>query len=219
MTIYVPSQGPSAWQALLADPKKHWVSGYSARALAHCWEEADGVPSEIDELLGGLTELLFATPEYKVPMPGVGKASQCDVFALVRQRGELKAVTIEGKVDESFDEPIAQWLAKGGTNRRMRLDAIAGLLGRSASTPGHLYYQLFHRTAAAILEARRFNANGAAMLVHSFSTTDRWFDAFASFADYLGAPSSIGSAATVILSDGMPLTIGWAKGAPRHLAS
>jgi len=66
--------GPSDWQTLLADPVKHWKTGYSARTLAHCWEAADGFPSEIaqalsqtaDPLLANLTRLL-AVPEFKVP--------------------------------------------------------------------------------------------------------------------------------------------------------
>jgi hypothetical protein len=32
------SSGPQDWQALLADPVRHWRSGYSARTLAYSWE-------------------------------------------------------------------------------------------------------------------------------------------------------------------------------------
>jgi hypothetical protein len=43
--IYLPSFGPTDWQRLLADPVKHWRVGYSAMALANCWEAAQGLPS------------------------------------------------------------------------------------------------------------------------------------------------------------------------------
>ena len=39
--------GPQDWQALLADPQKHWRTGFSARTLAHCWEAAQGLPPEV----------------------------------------------------------------------------------------------------------------------------------------------------------------------------
>ena len=45
------TSGPAAWQALLADPNKHWRTGYSARTLAHCWEAADGFPPEVSVAL------------------------------------------------------------------------------------------------------------------------------------------------------------------------
>lgn len=45
--ILVFTSGPQDWQALLADPEKHWKSGYSARTLAHSWEAAEGFPSEV----------------------------------------------------------------------------------------------------------------------------------------------------------------------------
>ncbi|MGH7925887.1 MAG: DUF6946 family protein, partial [Candidatus Binatus sp.] len=35
----------------LADPRKQWKSGFSARTLAQCWESANGLPPEIASLL------------------------------------------------------------------------------------------------------------------------------------------------------------------------
>lgn len=75
--IYVPTCKPDDWKSLLAEPEKHWKKGYSARALAYCWEEADGFPecvravftsSEV-ELFQDI-KLLLAFPEYKVPLRG-----------------------------------------------------------------------------------------------------------------------------------------------------
>ena len=45
--FFVPTTGMEDWQELLADPKKQWRSGYSAKALACCWEEAGGFPKSV----------------------------------------------------------------------------------------------------------------------------------------------------------------------------
>jgi len=37
--LLIPTKGPSCWKQFLAK-EKHWKAGYSAMALAHCWEEA-----------------------------------------------------------------------------------------------------------------------------------------------------------------------------------
>lgn len=41
--IYIPTTSPEDWRRLLAEPDKHWKRGYSARALACCWE-TEGFP-------------------------------------------------------------------------------------------------------------------------------------------------------------------------------
>lgn len=96
--------GPGDWQSLLADPAKHWRSGYSARTLAHCWEAADGFPAEVaralgettDPLLGDLVRLL-AAPEFKAPLPGGSRASQTHIFVLARSFTGLSASWSRGK--------------------------------------------------------------------------------------------------------------------------
>ena len=37
-TFYIPSAGPDSWAAFLASPEKQFVTGYSARTMAYCWE-------------------------------------------------------------------------------------------------------------------------------------------------------------------------------------
>ncbi|WP_409191920.1 DUF6946 family protein [Bradyrhizobium sp. RDM4] len=107
--IYVPTLGPRSWQALLADPVKHWRPGYSAQAIAHCWEASDGLPTEIATLFGGNAELLIAIPEHKVSLGDAGTESQTDVFALVKSNNRTIAVAVEGKVNESFGPTIRDW--------------------------------------------------------------------------------------------------------------
>ncbi|WP_102226675.1 DUF6946 family protein [Acidimangrovimonas sediminis] len=165
--IYVPTRGLGDWRALLADPEKHWRAGYSAMAAARSWEAADGLPPEIAAMFVTNAELLLAIPEHKVALPGGRRESQCDVFALVRDGNETVSLAVEAKVAEPFDRTIGDWLRNASDGKRTRLAAICELLG-CPPPPDDLYYQLFHRTAAAILEAKRFGTDTAAMVVHSF---------------------------------------------------
>ena len=204
----IPSNGPEDWARVLGDPVKHWRTGYSARSAAYSWETARGLPVEIAEALGPDVELLLAIPEHKVEMPGRGADSQCDVFALCRRSGELMVVAVEAKVDESFGPTIGDWLAEGGQNRRDRIDRLVADLSSPADPTPDLRYQLFHRTAAAVYEARRFGAREAVMLVQSFSGAHRWREDFDAFVSYLGAAPD-GPLSAYTLPDGLELRLGW----------
>ena len=83
----IAANEPEDWRHLLADPQKHWRRGYSARALAHCWQEADGIPAGCLAVLGRCEalqnlETLIAIPEHRVPLPGGKRSSQNDVGVL-----------------------------------------------------------------------------------------------------------------------------------------
>ena len=113
--VYVPSGGPGAWQALLADPVKHWARGYSARTLAHAWEAQAGFPPEIVAILQQQAALadaepLFILPEWKVPLPGGSRPSQNDVWVLAKGSTDIISIAVEGKVNEPFDKTITFWL-------------------------------------------------------------------------------------------------------------
>ena len=153
--IYVPASGLDDWRKLLADPEKHWRPVYSAQATAQAWQIAGGLPPEVADILGPGAELLLAIPEHKVPMPGRGRESQCDVFALAKAGGQIIAVAVEGKVAEPFGPTIGEWLAAPTREKTARISAICGMLGLRALPEPSLRYKLFHRTAAAVVEARR----------------------------------------------------------------
>ncbi len=109
--VLVPAVSPEDWQRLLAEPDKHWRRGYSAHAIAHCWQEADGFPEEIAGVLSRCPrfeklELLIAIPEHQVPLPGGHRPSQNDVWALARGPHGLVSIAVEGKVSEPFGEPV-----------------------------------------------------------------------------------------------------------------
>jgi hypothetical protein len=58
--------------------------------------------------------------------------------------------------------------------------------------PDDVSYQLLHRTASAVIEARRFKTDYAAMIVHSFSPTHRWVNSFARFTQLFGTTAERG---------------------------
>lgn len=208
--IFIPTRGAEDWQRLLGDPEKHWRDGYSAKSTALSWEKAKGLPRQIAGLFETHTELLLAIPEHKVPMPGRGRGSQCDVFALVRCTDGLIAISVEAKVNEPFGSTIGDWLSKGGQGRADRLDGICRLL-EVGTPPAHLRYQLFHRTAAALIEAQRFAAPHAAMVVQSFSPEHRWHEDFAEFCDFLLLPGERDKLHSRILGNGLTLSLAWAS--------
>jgi hypothetical protein len=224
--IYVPTLGPQEWQRLLADPTKQWRTGYSARTLAHCWEEAGGWPPEIASLLASSgktafqsTELLLAIPEYKVDLPPRGRPSQNDLFVLAKGAdGNLIAMTIEGKVAESFGPTLGDWIAWASVGKVERLLFLTSELGLPAELPPTIRYQLLHRTVAALLLARQFNARYAVMLVHSFSPSAAWYEDFRAFVGLFGVEDiNPGRLCSMREVKGIELFAGWASGESEFL--
>lgn len=207
--ILRPTDGPEDWSAFLAKPDLHWKPGRSAMETAYSWEA--GFPREIAALFPG-TELLQAIPEYKVPLPGGERASQNDVFALLRDDDGLIVCMVEAKRDEPFGPTLGEWLARQSDGKLDRLSAIASLLGLdSESLTPSLRYQLFHRTASAILTAQKFHAHRAAMVVQSFSPEHRWFEDFRAFCALFGLSPERNRPYEIHLPDGLSLTIAWAS--------
>ena len=219
--IFIQSRGHDDWRPLLDNPSRQGQSGSSAKAVASSWEAADGLPSEIANVIGGSPELLLAIPKHKFALPG-GKGnsdSKCNVFALVKVRttggstDETMALVVEAKKKETFGITIGNWLSGGGDGKKERLRYICEFLDLGSFPPDRLRYQLFHRTAAAILSAREFKTDSAAMIVQSFSPENRGFQDFKEFAEFLDMKfQSGGKRAKINLKSGLPLTLGWASG-------
>lgn len=220
--IFVPSSGPGDWRALLADPIKHWARGYSARTLAHRWEDQDGFPSEIKEILSqheimAKAEPLLIFPEWKVSLPGGSRPSQNDVWILAKSGGDLISITVEGKVEEPFDKTVGEWKADASPGKETRLKYLADVLSLNDPVPDSIYYQLLHRTASAVIEAERFRASHAVMLVHSFSPTQQWFAEFSNYSSLFGLTAEIGRLMTTKARNGLPLHLGWVHGDEKYL--
>jgi hypothetical protein len=128
---------------------------------------------------------LLAVPEHEVPLNGGSTASQTDLFVLAHGPDGLVAIAVEGKAKEPFgDQTVSEWRATQTNGRRDRLAQILELLELDDDERlSPIRYQLLHRTASAVIEARRFGARHAVMLVHSFPDGEDWFEDFAAFAD------------------------------------
>lgn len=176
--------------------------------MAHSWEAADGLPPEISALFDD-AELLLAIPEHKVSLPGGTTQSQNDVFALIRDGNQTIAAAFEGKVEESFGDPVGVWFKDPSPGKRERMDFLFATLGLTSPAPDDIYYQLLHRTASAIIEAGRFKTDRAAMIVHSFSTNQAWFEEYQRFVALFGVTYEHNLLVETTLPDGMVLGLGW----------
>ncbi len=218
--IYVPASSAEQWAQFLADPVKHWRQGYSARTLAYSWQEAAGFPAEVASVLASqfaAVELLLALPEHKVPLLGGSRSSQNDIWVLARSEGKLISIAVEGKVSEPFGPTVQEWETESSSGKSERLMYLLALLGLS-SIPDTTRYQLLHRTASAIIEAQRFNADHAVMLVHSFSQSGEWFQDYAAFVSLMGGNATENSMVPVGSRSGVSLHLAWVRGNARYLS-
>ena len=194
--IYLPSTGPESWRRLLGDPERHWVRGRSAWELAHSWELADGIPLSVKRVLDAGDEpsvhdleIVAAFPEHQTPLPGGSRPTQTDLLVLARSHatGELVILGVEGKVDEPFGPLVDDWDPSSIPGKTQRLAFLCEKLGLDPTEVGDLRYQLLHRTVGAILEAERFGAATAALVIHSFSGVNAGVDDYSAFLARLGA--------------------------------
>ena len=222
--IYIPSTKPEDWQSLLADPEKHWRKGYSARALAFCWQEADGFPDCVKRVFkkSGIdlfqnVEILLAIPEHKVSLPGGSRSSQNDLFVLAKSHDQLISIAVEGKVSEPFGDTVSKWLQNPTPGKKKRLDFLCTELGLAGADVSNIRYQLLHRTASAILEAKKFNASHALMLVHSFSQKNEWFKDYNLFSKLFRIDAKMNRIHFASKIGDIQLYLGWVKGDATYL--
>jgi len=224
--IYTPTSGPGDWRRLLADPAKHWKRKRSAFELAVSWERARrserGLPSAVAALFDRHPKfkgasLVLGIPEHQVSLDGGGHPSQTDLWALLSiAGGGLVSVAIEAKAGEPFDKTVAEWLAAGSprSGRPARLRQLQEVLALKPEVAPQLRYQLLHRTAAAMLEARRFRAGSALLLVQAFADDPESLEAFSHFGRALGCVCSAGTIVDGPVLDGVALHVGWLQCPP-----
>ena len=218
------TSGPGDWQSLLADPEKHWRSGYSARTLAHCWEASEGFPVEVaaafaackDPLLVELTPIL-GIPEFKVPLPGGVRCSQNDLFVLAKSVAGPVCIMVEGKVNESFGPILEEWLLKASAGKLRRLRYLLGVLGLSSQPSGSIRYQLLHRAASALITGEQYRAAAAVLVVHSFSPDRVGWPDYQAFTRLLGVEAIEGTLQRLGTGSGIPLFGVWVCGDPSFL--
>lgn len=223
--IFIPASKPEDWKSLLAELNKHWKTGYSAKALAYCWQEANGFPKCVINVfkkskikLFQNIELLLAFPEYKVPLPGGLHPSQNDIFILAKTNNQLISITVEGKVSEPFGEIITEWRKDNSEGKDIRLKFLLDKLGLEKNKQiDTIRYQLLHRTASALIEAEKFKAENALMLVNSFSQSNEWFDDYGQFLALFNLNAEPDSLVFAKNINGIDLYFSWVKGDKKYL--
>ncbi|MDD5659929.1 MAG: hypothetical protein PHR39_08000 [Actinomycetota bacterium] len=226
--FFMSTKNEDSWQQLLAKPDNQWETGYSAKALAYCWEKAAGFPKDILSTFKNSkinlfknVELLFAFPEYKVALYGGNRDSQNDIYVVAKSNHKLISIMVEGKVREPFGEVTIEWEKDCSTNsgKPKRLSFLLKKLNLNYSQVQQIRYQLLHRAVSAILEAQRIEAKNALILIHSFSQTDEHFDDFAKFVKLFGLPAKVNSITGPykIQSEGIDLYFGWSRGDKYYL--
>jgi len=223
--IFVPTNKPEDWRLLLAEPRKHWRTGYSAKSLAYSWEEANGFPGTVKKVFkkSGIAlfkdvELLLAFPEYKVPLPGGARPSQSDIFVLAKGNDQLISITVEGKVSEPFGDTIAEWRKDSSEGKRKRLKFLLKELELEDNEEiNAIRYQLLHRTASALIEAKKFGALNALMLVHSFSQSHEWFSDYSQLLALFGLNAQTDFLVFAGNINAIDLYFGWVGGDKKYL--
>jgi hypothetical protein len=129
------------------------------------------------------------------------------------------SIAVEGKVAEPFGETVSEWLQDASEGKRDRLAFLCNQLGLEPLIPGDIRYQLLHRTASAVIEAGRFGANRAMMLVHSFSPTDQWFEDYERFVSLFRRTASPNKVVEAGNRAGRELYFAWIRGEQRYLGA
>jgi hypothetical protein len=205
--LFISTRGFGSWRERLAKPDEQWKRGCSAFEIAVSWELAasktkSGLPEPIAKLFRdsdhGDPDLLFAVAEHKVDLEGKGHASQSDVWAIVETKKMGKvSVTVEAKAKEPFGgETLKGFLEpkprtqesdneyrRRRENRRRRFEYISSRLPHPPSSDSFMpvRYQLLHRCAASVIEAKRLGFQHAAFVVQAFEAPTTSFDDYSVF--------------------------------------
>lgn len=191
----------------------HWKRGRSAYETSFSWLKARGVPAKIRAVLSQAPEwrdpeLLAGFFEHATALDTQVGPSYTDLMAVCGLEAGLGVLAVEGKAGETFGPLVNEWMDSPG--KQARYAWACAMFGVDAAQCAELRWQLFHRSASAIIEAKRFRADHAVMLVHDFSgvcSSAPDFLTFAEKAGFSGAAIDALSAPKII--DGVSLRLGW----------
>jgi hypothetical protein len=126
---------------------------------------------------------------------------------------------VEGKVCETFGPTIEKWKLSASPGKMKRLEFLVNQLGlpKVSDIPESIRYQLLHRAVSAVIEAKRFKANHAMMIVHSFSQENLWFNDFQAFLELFQVTAIPGQLVFVCRTQEVNFYCGWAKGNKKYL--
>lgn len=216
--IYVPATTVEDWRERLASPDTHWRDNYSAKLTAESWHLVDGFPAPIAAAFQAAgspfdtVEPLLILPEHQVPILPMGaRPTQADVWVLASHSAGLASIAVEGKKEESFGPTLDEWLIDASRGKQERLAFLTNLLGLSLPLSGLIRYQFLHRSASAILEAQRFRANIAVLLIQSFSSTDAGLSDYNSFVGLFGQTVVPNELVSLGQAGGIPFYTAWIR--------
>ncbi len=216
--IYTPSAGLESWRTRLADPDEQWVRSNSPFETAVFWELGAREPRGLHPALASLLdkeeslqncELVASFPEHRVRLPGGSRASQTDVWSILRVPNGLVSLAVEGKAGETFAETVGEWRKGASGGKEKRLTFLCEQLGLSEPVDDSIRYQLLHRTVSALLEGDRIGASVAVMVVLSFRDDARSKADFRKFLSCLGAPDLSDRLLRAPFVRKRPLFLGW----------
>lgn len=217
--IVSASLGTATWRSGLADPHLHWKRTRSAWEMAVSWESKrdseSGLPFEISAVLNTHADLrgpvlLVGIVEHRVPLDSVRTPSQNDLWCMLLTDGGQVSVAVEAKAGEEFDKRLRDWLGTS-EGKRKRLAFLCDVLSIAGEPDPGLRYQLFHRAASAVLEAKRWRVGKALMLVQSFKESATSWQDYVDFAALLGLTVSRHSVSGPARANGADLYLGWAE--------
>ena len=176
----------------------HWRAGRSAAELAQAWWNAKGMPPRVRSVIERCAEwrgasIVEAFFEHQTELGTPGQPSQTDLLVLTERSKGRGIIAVEGKASEPFGPLVDEWLRNKPSKGKDR--RLADLCRRLSLNKGQVLkqrYQLLHRTASALIEAKRFSSPNALVLVHHFAAEatrpTESFQDFANFTRVLGAP-------------------------------
>jgi hypothetical protein len=220
-----PLTRPEQAQQFLRDPQKHWKKGRSAYEAAHAWIGAGGtrgvgLPARVRELGCSTPEwqsisVVSGFFEHATPLDTQSGPSNTDILVVCGLKHGLGILAVEAKAGEPFGDLVRDWRAiKPSPGKDARL-ASCRFLAVQPETCDPLRWQLFHRTASAVIEAQRFRANHAIMLVHDFCENESWAADYESFAKAIGiADARVGGVSEPRTIQGISLRLGWVRDQP-----
>lgn len=162
-------------------------------------------------------ETLFAIPEHQVMLSGGAMPSQNDVWVIARIKTSLVSIAVEGKVSESFGPTMAQWSIDPSEGKLERLQYLCSVLGFTTKPDDDIRYQFLHRTASAIIEANRFHACHAVMLVYSFSQIDEGLSDYKRFLSLFNVTGEVNRIISAGQVSGVDLHFAWVRGDRQYL--
>lgn len=216
MVFYAPSFNIERWKMALADPDKRWKDRHSAYELARAWANVRNLPHPVQDALDGSAleavrdlEVLLKIPEHPVALDDRNDPVTNDLFVLARSGAALFAMMVAGKGKEEAGPTVAEaYNGETGGKRLAFLMNVLGLTDKQAVMP--VRARLLQSAASAVMEAKRYHAGHAMLLVHDFGQDEASFGEFADFAALFGLKAERGRVAVVPDKvDGVKLVVGW----------